>query len=98
MSRSGERFRDQYRVEQRLGEIGDQLEARTREIQGTVNAQLAEMRSKSQGATDSGSNGHDVGDALDAASATAAEVAAEAEAATTKVRRTAKDAAASATD
>jgi gas vesicle protein len=94
MSRSGERFRDQYRVEQRLGEIGDQLEARTREIQGTVNAQLAEMRAKGDG----GSNGHAAADALDAASATAAEVAAEAEAATTKVRKTVKDATASATE
>ncbi|MEX2183591.1 MAG: hypothetical protein WEC14_04045 [Chloroflexota bacterium] len=46
MSRSGERFRDQYRVERRLGEVGDQLEARTREIQGSMNAQLAEIRAK----------------------------------------------------
>jgi hypothetical protein len=98
MSRSGERFRDQYRVEQRLGEIGDQLEARTREIQGTVNTQLAEMRAKSQDATESGSNGHAAASALDDASATAAEVAAEAEAATTKVRKTVKDATTSATE
>jgi hypothetical protein len=75
MSRSGERFRDQYQVEQRLGELGDQLEARTRDIQGTVNAQLAEMRAKSA----NGTNGHSA-DALDATAATAAEVAAEVEA------------------
>jgi len=93
MSRSGERFRDQYRVETRLGELGDQLEARTRDIQSTVNAQLAEMRSKSGG--ENGSNGHSVDDALDAASATAAEVAAEAEAAGTKAVKAAKDAASS---
>ena len=35
MSRSGERFRDQYRVDRKLGELGDQLELRTREIQST---------------------------------------------------------------
>ncbi|CAN5455294.1 hypothetical protein BH20CHL7_BH20CHL7_01810 [soil metagenome] len=46
LSRSGERFRDQYRVERRLGEVGDQMEARTREIQGSMNEQLAEIRAK----------------------------------------------------
>jgi gas vesicle protein len=91
MSRSGERVREQYRVEQRLGEIGDQLESRTRDIQGTVNAQLAEMRSKGQDAATS-TNGHGAADTLDAAQATAAEVAAEAEALTTKVKKAAKDA------
>ena len=50
MSRSGERFRDQYRVDRKLGELGDQLEARTREIQSTVNTQLAEMRAKADDA------------------------------------------------
>lgn len=79
MSRSGERFRDQYRVEQRLGEIGDQLEARTREIQTQVNSQIAEMRAKSKDATDlaTNGNGHDAAAKLDEASAAAAEAAAE---------------------
>lgn len=77
MSRSGQRFRDQYGVEHRLGEIGDQLEARTREIQGQVNAQLAEMRRQAKD-VDSSTNGHDLGAAmLDDASAAAAEAAAE---------------------
>ena len=70
MSRSGERFRDQYRVEQRLGEIGDQLEARTREIQTQVNTQIADMRAKSKDAAESMStngNGHDAAATLDAA-------------------------------
>ena len=44
MSRSGERFRDQYQIDKKLGELGDELEVRTREIQSTVNAQLAEVR------------------------------------------------------
>lgn len=72
MSRSGERYRDQYRVERRLGDIGDQLEARTRDIQASVNAQLSEMRAKAADSTST----------LDAAAATAAEVAAEFEAST----------------
>ena len=46
MSRSGEKFRDQYRVDRKLGELGDQFEARTRDIQSSVNAQIAEMRSQ----------------------------------------------------
>ena len=81
MSRSGERYRDQYRVERRLGDIGDQLESRTREIQSSVNAQLADMRS---------SNG-----ALDSVKASAAEAAAAVEAAgadlTSRRTRTPKD-------
>lgn len=70
MSRSGERYRDQYRVERRLGDIGDQLEARTRDIQASVNAQLSEMRAKGDSATI----------ALDPNAASAAEAAAEVEA------------------
>jgi hypothetical protein len=97
MSRSGAKVREQYQFEQRLGEIGDQFEARTKDIQGTVNAQLAEMRSKGQDAADAAesaasTNGHGAGEALDAAQATAAEVQAEAEAMTTKVKKAAKDA------
>ena len=43
LSKAGERYRDQYRVERRLGDLGDQLEARTRDIQASVNAQLSEI-------------------------------------------------------
>jgi hypothetical protein len=63
LSRSGSRFRDQYRVEDRLAELGDEMERRTRDLQASVNAQLTDLRSK-QGATN---------DRLDAAAATAAE-------------------------
>lgn len=70
LSRSGERYRDQYRVERRLGDIGDQLEARTRDIQASVNAQLSDMRAKGDAAITT----------LDAAAAGAAEAAAEFEA------------------
>lgn len=98
MSRSGERFRDQYRVERRLGELGDQLEARTRDIQSTVNAQLAEMRAKGREAATvevPSTNGHDLAPALDAAAAGAAEAAArtaaEADALTAKVAKAITD-------
>lgn len=92
MSRSGERYRDQYRVERRLGDIGDQLEARTRDIQASVNAQLSEMRAKGDASTIT----------LDSDAASAAEAAAEAEAEgsaaddgapTRRTRKAARDAA-----
>jgi gas vesicle protein len=95
MSRSGARVREQYRLEERLGELGDQLETRTREIQSTVNAQLAEMRARNGGAADASTNGHTVSDALDDATASAAEAAAstaaEADALTSRIRKATKD-------
>ncbi len=92
MSRSGERFRDQYRVDRKLGELGDQLELRTREIQSSVNAQLGEMRATGPEAAAS-----DADAALDDAQASAAEaaaaLAADVEAKAAKVKKQAKDAA-----
>ena len=63
MCRSGSRVREQYRFEERLGELGDQLEVRTRDIQATVNAQLADMKAKGQ--ADGSTNGHGATSALD---------------------------------
>jgi len=92
MSRSGERFRDQYRVDRKLGELGDQIEARTREIQASVNAQVAEMRASSTGST--GAATADAAETLDDAQASAAEaaaeLAAEVEARAAKVKKAAK--------
>jgi hypothetical protein len=92
MSRSGERFRDQYRVERKLGELGDQLEARTREIQASVNAQINEIRANHGGAAaiDPAAT---LDDAQASAAEAAAELAAEVEAKAAKVKKTAKDAA-----
>ena len=70
MSRSGQQFRDQHRVEARLGEMGDLLERRTREIQSTVNTQFAEMRATAD------STAGETAMRLDDARATAAEEAA----------------------
>lgn len=95
MSRSGERFRDQYRLDRKLGELGDQLELRTREIQSTVNAQLAEMRTKGADATAPSSDepAARLDDARASAAEAAAELAADVEAKAAKVKKQAKDAA-----
>ncbi len=92
MSRSGERFRDQYRVERKLGELGDQLELRTREIQSSVNAQLGEMRAKGPEAAASDAEAA-LDDAQASAAEAAAELAADVEAKAAKVKKQAKDAA-----
>ena len=75
-SRAGQQFRDQYQVDQRLGELGEQFEARSRDIQEQVNAQIADIRSKAESITGN-ENGHDAAAPLDDAAASAAEAAAE---------------------
>jgi gas vesicle protein len=92
MSRSGERFRDQYRVDRKLGELGDQLELRTREIQSTVNAQLAEVRARGSDAavTASDEPTAKLDDAQASAAEAAAELAADVEAKAAKVKKSAK--------
>ena len=91
MSRSGERFRDQYRVDRKLGELGDQLEARTREIREQVNAQINELRAEGNDAGATAETKLD--DAQASAAEAAAELAADVEARAAKVKRAAKDAA-----
>jgi gas vesicle protein len=82
MSRSGQDVRDQLQLEKKLGELGDEVDRRSRDIQAQVNAQIAEMR-KDQ-------NGHDAAtDVLDDAKASAAEAAAGVEA---QVGKAVKDA------
>jgi gas vesicle protein len=91
MSRSGERFRDQYRVDRKLGELGDQLEARTRDIQASVNAQIKDMRAEGSDAAAAADATLD--DAQASAAEAAAELAADVEAKAAKVKKSAKDAA-----
>ena len=94
MSRSGERFRDQYRVDRKLGELGDQFEARTRDIQASVNAQIREMRAEGGDAADAVADADaTLDDAQAAAAEAAAELAADVEARAAKVKKSAKDAA-----
>ena len=96
MSRSGEKVREQYRVEQRLGELGDQMEARSKDIQAQVNAQIAEIRGKA-GENGSGSVEGALDDATATAAEAAAEVAADVEGAAGKAKKAAKDVADEAT-
>jgi len=92
MSRAGSKFRDRYRVDRRLGEIGDEIEMRTREVRSKANAQVAEVRERV-----SGVSGSDMTPTLDearaAAAEEAAEIAADVEAKAAKAKRAAKDAA-----
>lgn len=67
MSRAGSAFRDRYRVDRRLGELGDEIELRTREVRASVAAQMDRAR---EGAPEGSST-------LDGARAAAAEEAAE---------------------
>ncbi len=69
LSRSGSRVRDQYRVEDRLAVLGDEMERRARDLQASVHSQLAEVRSR---------NDLTAG-RLDGAAASAAEAAAAAD-------------------
>ena len=93
MSRAGSKFRDRYRVDRRLGEIGDEIEMRTRDVRSKANAQVAEVRERVSGAS-----GSDMTPTLDearaAAAEEAAELAADVESKAAKVKRAAKDASA----
>jgi hypothetical protein len=104
MSRAGSEFRDRYRVDRRLGEFGDEIEVRTRDVRAKVGPVVADVRSQAEAQVAemrSGSMGSDgpVGDTLDDASAAAAEeaaeIAADVEAKAAKVRKAAKDEASS---
>ena len=92
MSRAGSKFRDRYRVDRRLGELGDEIEMRTRDVRAQVNAQMSEARGRMQGGpADDVEAGLD--EARAAAAEEAAELAADVEAKAAKVKRAAKDAA-----
>jgi len=105
MSRAGEEFRDRYRVDRKLGDFGDEIEVRTRDVRAKVGpmvadvrsqaeAQIAEMRSGTMG--DNGAM--TASETLDDATATAAEMAADVEAKAAKVKKAATDEASSATE
>jgi hypothetical protein len=91
MSRAGSRFRDRYRVDRKLGEFGDEIETRTRDVRSKVNAQVAEVRSKATG-TGPDPMADTLDDAQAAAAEEAAELAADVEAKAAKAKRAAKPA------
>jgi hypothetical protein len=90
LSRSGERIRSQYRIEDRLAQLGDELDARTRDIQAALNAQLAELRGASDAEVRGSATAMDA--TLDPVAASAAEAEAEAAAAEAPVDVAADDA------
>jgi hypothetical protein len=78
MSRAGSQFRQRYRIDRKLGEIGDEIEVRTRDVRSRVNDQVTEARTRSTGSSGStGSASAAVGGKLDEVEAKAAEEAAE---------------------
>ncbi len=91
MSRAGSRFRDRYRVDRKLGQLGDEIEERTRDVRSKVTAQVADVRSQATGAT--AQSGEVLDEARAAAAEEAAELAADVEAKAAKVKRAAKSAA-----
>jgi hypothetical protein len=100
MSRAGAKFRDRYRVDRKLGQIGDEVEVRTRDVRAQVGAQVADARDRAAGhVTDArdrvtGGPADDVALKLDEAQAAAAEEAAELAASVeekaAKIKKTAK--------
>jgi hypothetical protein len=98
MSRAGSKFRDRYRVDRKLGEIGDEVELRTRDVRAQVGSQVgsqvAAARDRVTERVTGGSN--DVATKLDEAQAAAAEeaagIAADVEAKAAKVKKAAKSA------
>lgn len=91
MSRAGSKFRDRYRVDRRLGELGDEIEVRTRDVRAKVSAQVNEARSQAMGSTAPEAAADTLDDARAAAAEEAAEIAADVEAKAAKVKRAAKD-------
>lgn len=99
MSRAGSKFRDRYRVDRRLGEIGDEVELRTRDVRAQVGEQMAgirgqmgdqvsEMRGRMLG--ENGPMDATLDEARAAAAEEAAEIAADVEAKAAKIKRAAK--------
>ena len=100
MSRAGAKFRDRYRVDRKLGEIGDEVELRTRDVRAQVGAQVADARDRATAQVSDARNrvmggpADDVAAKLDEAQAAAAEEAAELAASVedkaAKIKKTAK--------
>jgi|EndMetStandDraft_8_1072994.scaffolds.fasta_scaffold37669_4 hypothetical protein len=102
MSRAGQDFRDRYRVDRKLGDFGDEIEVRTRDVRAKVGPMVADVRSQAEaqiadmrsGATDgngSAAPADVLDDATAAAAEEAAEMAADVEAKAAKVKKAAKD-------
>ena len=100
MSRAGAAFRNRTRVDQRLGELGDEVELRTRDMRAQMGEQMAGMRTQMNDQMAEmrgrvGANGS-MDATLDEAEAAAAEeaasIAADVEAKAAKIKKAAKSA------
>lgn len=101
MSRAGRDFRERYRVDRKLGEFGDEIEVRTRDVRAKVGPMVADVRSQAEAqiAEMRGSTSDDVvgsvndtlDDATAAAAEEAAEMAADVEAKAARVKKAAKE-------
>lgn len=101
MSRSGQDFRDRYRVDRKLGDFGDEIEVRTRDVRAKVGPMVADVRSQAEAQisemrSGTGSNGSTapadvLDDATAAAAEEAAEMAADVEAKAARVKKAAKE-------
>jgi len=100
MSRAGAAFRDRTRVDQRLGQLGDEVELRTRDMRAQMGEQMAGMRSQMQDQMsemrgrmgDDGQTGRTLDEAQAAAAEEAASMAADVEAKAAKIKKAAKSA------
>jgi gas vesicle protein len=97
MSRAGSAFRDKYRVDRKLGELGDEIDVRTRDVRTKVASQVDDVRSNVTAQVDearsnmTGGNGTEaVTESLDDVQAEAAEIAADVEAKASKAKRAVK--------
>ena len=99
MSRAGSAFRNRTRVDQRLGQLGDEVELRTRDMRAQMGEQMAGMRSQMNDQMSEmrgrmmGEDGRlmsKLDDAEAAAAEEAASMAADVEAKAAKVRKAAK--------
>jgi hypothetical protein len=100
MSRAGQDFRDRYRVDRKLGDFGDEIEVRTRDVRAKVGPMVADVRSqaeaqiadiRSTGGNGSAAPADVLDDATAAAAEEAAEMAADVEAKAARVKKAAKD-------
>ena len=102
MSRAGQEFRERYRVDRKLGDFGDEIEVRTRDVRAKVAPVVADVRSQAEAQIDQmrsgtmGGNGATapadvLDDATAAAAEEAAEMAADVEAKAARVKKAAKD-------
>ena len=106
MSRAGSELRDRYRVDRKLGDFGDEIEVRTRDVRAKVGPMVADVRSQAEAqvaemrsGTGNVSEPTDMlDDARAAAAEEAAEMAADVEAKAAKVKKAAKDEASSASE